>query len=54
MERTDRRWQRERGVEPLSEEEAMRPANEELHPWRREGHETGEADAWPPGKRGPR
>jgi hypothetical protein len=29
--------QRERGVEPLSEEEAMRIASEELHAMRREG-----------------
>ena len=29
-------WQREQGVEPLSEDEAMRLANEELHAWRRE------------------
>jgi hypothetical protein len=28
------RWQRERGVEPLSEEEAMELANEELHDMR--------------------
>jgi hypothetical protein len=35
FERIDR-WQRERGVEPLSEEEAMRLANEELHAMRRE------------------
>lgn len=30
------RWQREHGVEPLSEEEAMELANEELHTMRRE------------------
>lgn len=30
------RWQREHGVEPLSEEEAMKLANEELHAMRRE------------------
>lgn len=30
------RGQRERGVEPLSEEEAMRLAVEEQHAWRRE------------------
>lgn len=36
FERIDR-GQRERGVEPLSEEEAMRLANEELHAMRREG-----------------
>lgn len=34
FERIDR-GQRERGVEPLSEEEAMRLANEELHAMRR-------------------
>lgn len=30
------RWQREQGVEPLSDEEAMELANEELHAMRRE------------------
>ncbi len=30
------RWQQEHGVEPLSEEEAMKLANEELHAMRRE------------------
>ena len=35
FERVDRE-QRERGVEPLSEEEAMRLAVEEQHAWRRE------------------
>lgn len=30
------RWQREQGVEPLSDEEAMEIANEELHAMRRE------------------
>ena len=30
------RWQQENGVEPLSEEEAMELANEELHDVRRE------------------
>ncbi len=30
------RWQRKHGVEPLSEEEAMKLANEELHDMRRE------------------
>jgi len=30
------RWQRERSVEPLSEDEAMKLANEELHAMRRE------------------
>lgn len=30
------RWQRDRGVEPLSDEEAMELANEELHAMRRE------------------
>jgi hypothetical protein len=30
------RWQRERGVEPLSEDEAIKLANEELHTMRRE------------------
>jgi hypothetical protein len=30
------RWQLEQGVDPLSEEEAMRLADEELHAWRRE------------------
>lgn len=30
------RWQRERNVEPLTEEEAMELANEELHAMRRE------------------
>lgn len=30
------RWQREHGVEPLTEEEAMELANEELHAMRRE------------------
>ena len=34
------RGRRERGVEPLSEEEAMRLANEELHAWRRERREA--------------
>lgn len=29
-------WQREQGVEPLSEDEAMRLAVEEQHAWRRE------------------
>lgn len=33
FERVDR-WQRERGVEPLSDEEAMRLAVEEQHTWR--------------------
>lgn len=35
FERVDR-GQKERGVEPLSEEEAMRLAVEEQHAWRRE------------------
>ena len=30
------RWQREQGVEPLTDEEAMELANEELHAMRRE------------------
>ena len=30
------RWQKEQGVEPLSDEEAMRLADEELHAARRE------------------
>ncbi len=30
------RWQRERGLDPLSDEEAMRLANDELHAMRRE------------------
>jgi hypothetical protein len=30
------RWQIEQGVDPLSEEEAIRLADEELHNWRRE------------------
>ncbi|MGH3088721.1 MAG: hypothetical protein ACRDSJ_15560 [Rubrobacteraceae bacterium] len=30
------KWQRERGVAPLSDEEAMELANEELHAMRRE------------------
>lgn len=30
------RWQRERGIEPLSDEEALALANEELHAMRRE------------------
>lgn len=30
------RWQQERGVEPLSDKEAMELANEELHAMRRE------------------
>lgn len=30
------RWQQEHGVEPLSEEEVMKLANEELHDMRRE------------------
>jgi hypothetical protein len=29
-------WQRERGIEPLSEDEVMDLANEELHAYRRE------------------
>jgi hypothetical protein len=33
--------QRRRGVEPLSEEEAMRLAVEEQHAWRRERREEG-------------
>lgn len=33
------RGQKERGVEPLSEEEAMRLAVEEQHAWRRERRE---------------
>ena len=38
FERVDR-GQKERGVEPLSEEEAMRLAVEEQHAWRRERRE---------------
>lgn len=38
FERVDR-GQEERGVEPLSEEEAMRLAVEEQHAWRRERRE---------------
>jgi hypothetical protein len=34
------RWQQEHGVEPLSEEEAMKLANEELHAMRRERRST--------------
>lgn len=34
------RWQRERGIEPPSDEEAMRLANEELHAMRRERGEA--------------
>lgn len=30
------RWQRERGLDPLSDEEAMKLADEELHAMRRE------------------
>lgn len=30
------RWQREQGIDPLSDEEAMRLANDELHAMRRE------------------
>lgn len=33
------RYQKERGVEPLSEEEAMKLAVEEQHAWRRERRE---------------
>jgi hypothetical protein len=39
------RERRERGVKPLSEEEAMRLANEELHAMRRERREK---EAGPP------
>lgn len=39
LDRADR-WQRERGVEPLSEEEAMQLAVEEQHAWRRERGEA--------------
>jgi hypothetical protein len=35
------RGQRERGVAPLSEDEAMRLAVEEQHAWRRERKSTG-------------
>lgn len=42
LERGDR-WQREQGVEPLSEEEAMKLAVEEQHAWRRERRESGAA-----------
>ena len=42
FERVDR-GQRERGVERLSEEEAMRLAVEERHAWTRERREFGEA-----------
>ncbi len=41
FERIDR-GQKERGVEPLSEEEAMRLAVEEQHAWRRERRERAE------------
>lgn len=34
------RYQKERGVEPLSEEEAMKLAVEEQHAWRRERREN--------------
>jgi hypothetical protein len=34
------RGQKERGVEPLSKEEAMRLAVEEQHTWRRERRES--------------
>jgi hypothetical protein len=37
------RWQEENGVEPLSDEEAMELANEELHAMRRERAERGKA-----------
>lgn len=39
LDRTDR-WQREQGVESLSEEEAMNLAVEEQHAWRRERRES--------------
>lgn len=42
FERIDR-GQRERGVEPLSEEEAMRLAVEEQHAWRRERRDRNQA-----------
>lgn len=42
LDRADR-WQRERGVEPLSEEEAMKLAVEEQHAWRRERRGSGDA-----------
>jgi hypothetical protein len=37
------RWQEENGVEPLSDEEAMKLADEELHAMRRERDERGKA-----------
>lgn len=42
LERGDR-WQREHGIEPLSEEDAMKLAVEEQHAWRRERRESGAA-----------